>query len=128
MSKSPWLIDPATGATGETYEIRAVEDFFNVPAERRRVCLREFHSWMAVLEEFPIILAEVDPELMKAIHIKRDVFRWHDDGKGAVVSSIHISQADAEAQSASSTPPGEQPGKSKATSGVPATQKGLSEG
>lgn len=45
--KSPWLADAAKGATGETYEIRTVEDFFKVPEERRRICLREFHSWMS---------------------------------------------------------------------------------
>jgi hypothetical protein len=46
-----------------------------------------------VLEELPIILADADPDLMKAIHIKRDVYRWHDDGRGAVVSSVNFSVA-----------------------------------
>jgi hypothetical protein len=91
--KNPWLEDAAKGATGETYEIRTIADFFKVPEARRYVCLREFHAFMTMQEGFVDLLCAAGdaleaPMLRSAIHMQTDVYRWHDDGKATV--SIHL--------------------------------------
>jgi hypothetical protein len=84
MSRTnPWLQDADVGATGETYEIRAVADFLKVPESRRYVCLREFHAWLTILEGTRDLLVTCGVPA-DAIHPHTDVFRWSDDGKATV--------------------------------------------
>ena len=89
MKRSPWSGSAATGATGETYEIRVIADFLNVPQSRRRICLREFHSWLAIQEDMKqLICAAGDalntPVPPDALHWRNEVFRWVDDGKATI--------------------------------------------
>src|SRR5688572_8587838 len=84
--RNPWLASAAKGATGGAFEIRTVADFLKVPEERRRICLREFHSWMAMGQGVRDLLLAVGDSMQtpippEAITFRTDVFRWHDDGK-----------------------------------------------
>lgn len=86
---NPWLAKADDGATGATYEIRTVTDFLMVPESRRRICLREFHSWMAIQEGLTDLFCAVGDALetpvpREALHWRNDVFRWIDDGKATV--------------------------------------------
>lgn len=83
MTVSPWLVDAAVGATGQTYEIRTITDFFRVPDGRRRICLREFHAWLGLQEGVTAMLTAPGPHAIRADQLqwKNDVFRWSDDGK-----------------------------------------------
>lgn len=89
MAKNPWLADAKRGATGATYELRTVADFFKVPEARRRICLREFHSMMAIQEGTTALLCAAGDALHTPIspndlHWQMDVFRWVDDGKATI--------------------------------------------
>ena len=69
----------ADKATGKTIEIRTVEDFFKIPANRRDLCLAEFLMWMMMCE-----LGDATG-MLKSV---RDVFKWIDDDKGR--AHVHI--------------------------------------
>lgn len=93
MTKSPWLADAAKGATHQTYEIRTVADFLKVPAERRRICLREFDAWCALQEGVTDLLCAasgaLDGDLTPAdLHWQNEVFRWNDDGEACLSVQI----------------------------------------
>jgi hypothetical protein len=89
QKKSPWLADAAVGATHQTYEIRTVADFFQVPEDRRRICLREFNAWLMLKEQVTSLLcaasASLDADLKPSdLRWETDVFRWNDDGKAVL--------------------------------------------
>jgi hypothetical protein len=93
--KNPWLIAASAGATGKTYEIRTVTDFFLVPEDRRCVCLREFHSWLVIQEGVTGLLTAASSALdggLKAddLHWQNGVFRWVDDGKGCIGVEMRV--------------------------------------
>lgn len=67
--------------SGNCYEIRTVADFFNVPAERRALCLSEFALWMKVCEG-------TDEMLSGLVKSNRTVFGWIDDDKGEAHTRI----------------------------------------
>jgi hypothetical protein len=86
-----WDRDAADGATGRSFEIRTVADFLKVPADRRRVCLREFHVWLAIPEAVMGAVratAEAMGQPAPELRPKLDVFVWHDDGKAT--ASVEI--------------------------------------
>lgn len=96
--KSPWSVDASDGATQHTYEIRTVGDFFQVPEERRRICLREFHSWMVIQEGVTALLVAAGASLDTAIttnqlHWENSVFRWMDDGKACISVVMTVAKA-----------------------------------
>ena len=96
MAKSPWSVDAAEHATLKTYEIRTVADFLIVPEERRSVCLREFHSWLAIQEGVTALLLAANDALegdlkREHLHWQNDVFRWNDDGKACI--SVEMREA-----------------------------------
>jgi hypothetical protein len=94
MNKSPWLAKASVGATGATYEIRTVADFFKVPESRRRICLREFDAWMAVKEGVSNLITIAGKGAVTADQFvwHRDVFRWVDDGKATI--SVEMKPSD----------------------------------
>lgn len=57
--------------TGITYEIRTLADFLKVPEARRGACLREFATYLKI----------VDP-LTRLIGVPHELkeYRWTDDG------------------------------------------------
>lgn len=96
--KNPWLADAAIGATGETYEIRTVADFLKVPTERRRICLREFHSWLDIQKSMIDLLCAASDALdggLKPEHFtwRNEVFRWVDDGKAVMSVTMEPPQS-----------------------------------
>jgi hypothetical protein len=99
MSKNPWLTDAATGATGATYEIHTVADFLLVPEARRRICLREFHSWMAIQDGMTDLICSVGdtigtPVPREALRWRNEVFKWHDDGKAVIAVQMNECESD----------------------------------
>lgn len=86
MTKNPWLADAAVGATGETFEIRTVQDFLKVPEDRRRICLREFDAWLTMqVAVIGLVHAAGDalgmqlpPDTIQMV--EPELFRWIDDG------------------------------------------------
>jgi hypothetical protein len=87
--KNPWLAAASIGATGNTYKIRTVTDFFLVPEDRRRICLREFHAWMAIQEGITALILAMSDTLdvgvkPEHLHWRNEVFRWVDDGKASI--------------------------------------------
>lgn len=94
----PWLADAATGATGQTFEIRSVEDFFKVPEGRRRICLREFHVWMSMLDGMEELFGATRdalgiPAEACGVKGKRDVFVWYDDGLAEARAEMHVEES-----------------------------------
>ena len=88
MTKSPWLANAATDATGKTYEIRTVADFLKVPEERRRICLREFNAWLTLIVAVPDLLVAAGASKDSIALREPDVFRWRDDGKATMSVEI----------------------------------------
>ncbi len=92
--ESPWSADAEPGKTGATYEIRTVVDFLKVPEARRRICLREFHSWMAMQEGVAALLEATADTLggdLKAgrdFNFTNDVFAWIDDGAATITVNM----------------------------------------
>jgi hypothetical protein len=92
-TKNPWLADASDGATGCTYEVRTVKDFLLIPADRRFIALREFHSWLHVQQAFmDLLLAAAEslgtPIPAESMKFNNDVFRWVDDGKATIGINI----------------------------------------
>jgi hypothetical protein len=89
VKKNSWLASASKGATHQRYEIRTVTDFFKVPEDRRRICLREFHSWLAIQEGVTALLTAAGDSMETpippdAIHWHNEVFTWIDDGKATI--------------------------------------------
>jgi uncharacterized membrane protein len=76
------------------YEIRTVEDFLAVPADKRDECLRDFKTWMEIKSKTGEIEAELSEGLGVPVAIRHNVFTWLDDGI-AGVSQIRITTGDA---------------------------------
>ena len=79
--------------TGNTYTMRTVLDFAQVPAERRATCLEEFGVFLALNEALTVIAANagVKREDMGLL----DKFIWIDDGKRDVEVRVHLKGEDA---------------------------------
>ena len=92
MTKNPRLDDAAAGATHQTYEIRTVADFLKVPEARRRICLREFHSWLDIQASITNLLCVASETINGAddalkpenIRWQNQAFNWNDDGKATI--------------------------------------------
>ncbi len=68
------------------YEIRTVQDFFAIPAEKREACLTDFALWLEVMSsEMMTALEGID-----GVRGKREVFGWVDDGKHDGIFSLNI--------------------------------------
>lgn len=70
--------------TVSEYEIRTLEDFLKVPADRLPECLRDFGDWLALARR----KGEVDKILTEAVGVETDLamdfFHWIDDGQRGV--------------------------------------------
>ena len=65
----------------DTYDIRTIKDFLDVPAEKREAMLFDFLQWMMLCDE---IAKEFTPrEVQVGV-----VFRWIDDGKTGLVKIV----------------------------------------
>ncbi|MFH5947506.1 hypothetical protein [Roseomonas xinghualingensis] len=71
---------------GETYEIRTVADFWNVPEDRLDLCYREFGQWLKLHLAMRILQAGM-AEAFPGVEMKTDdtCFRWIDDDKGEAI-------------------------------------------
>jgi hypothetical protein len=78
------LLDPAhaefcrigeeAGMSAPRYEILTVQDFANVPEDRREICLREFAVWLGLVVGVK--------KLMRGVPLKLpEAFVWVDDDK-----------------------------------------------
>lgn len=65
------------------YRIETVRDFLTIPADRRRIALHEFLSWLEFTEKADILLGAVRQTLGADIK-SPDVFHWVDDDLGEV--------------------------------------------
>lgn len=106
-AKNPWQASASQGATHAVYEIRTVADFLKVPEARRRICLREFHSWLGIQADITALLVAASDASGGGLkpenfHWHTDVFRWNDDGEGCIsVRMVELPKsADAVARSA----------------------------
>lgn len=60
------------------YEIRTLEDFVNIPAEKRDHCLHDFGLWCDVMEQANKTLKHAFGGVVKP---QMETFIWLDDGK-----------------------------------------------
>ena len=108
---NPGLEDAEKDATHQVYEIRTIQDFFTVPSDRRRICLREFHAWMMMQEETTTIVCATaeriaEPGSLKPsdLHWHNEVYRWSDDGKATITVQIKVMEPHPPAAAAGEPP------------------------
>jgi hypothetical protein len=57
------------------YQIRAIADFLEVPAEKRSHCLQDFAAWLDVVSATREAFAAIP-----GIRVPTETFTWIDDG------------------------------------------------
>ena len=63
------------------YEIRTVEDFAKVPADRLAQCLSEFGAWLRLVREVKEVEGFLGVITGTEARLGTDRFIWRDDGK-----------------------------------------------
>lgn len=61
----------ASSPTGRTFVLRSIADLFQVPRDRRAICLAELEHWLGVVE---------DDMLRHTVPASTGPYIWHDDG------------------------------------------------
>ena len=76
--------------TGNTYVLRTVLDFAQVPPERRDICLEEFGVFLALNDAVTAIAESngVTPEDMGLLN----QFTWIDDGKRDMTVRVEVKE------------------------------------
>jgi hypothetical protein len=68
------------------YTIRTVQDFLNVPEDRRALCLSEFGIWLEHVEAMKPLVDMIPDGMLKNDPFA--AFNWIDDDKGECTISV----------------------------------------
>ena len=84
------------GQRPHEYEIRCLEDFTKVPADRLQDCLTDFVSWLALVRRADDVAAVVNGlvGVEGAVELNRDHFTWVDDGLTGQLSALEFTVKD----------------------------------